>query len=142
MIGWLKRLAENENFRSLHEKIEAQRKQIESLERSKAKVLEHIDYKDGTAACQLEIARNNISKLQKKLNAVNSDHGVVIANLKEKIKEANLAAQHENHAKKMKIHIQSQRQNRIVKDLKALVGDEEFFKITTQVNSLPDDVFL
>lgn len=120
MIKYLRKQLErclmDRAFRTLHEKIEDQGKQIKALIQAREKVAGHIQHQ------------------QKEVVYIQTDKRAIQSEL-----ERQLGI---NRILKKKRHLEGQRQKAIIQQLRDFAGEENFLKICRDIGGRPDSEFL
>lgn len=128
MIGWLRKKADqwlrkeldrclmDRAFRTLHEKIEDQDKQIRTLLAARDKVINHTKQQTAIVQVVKKDKQSTRDELQRQIKA--------------------------NQRNKIKYHIENERQDAIIKQLCDLVDKETFRKICADIRGRPDSEFL
>lgn len=124
MIAYLRRELErclmDRAFRTLHEKIEDQGKQIKQLHAQRDRVQSHIGEIEKSCAEKIDSAITDRNAAKSEL-----DRQIGI-----------------NRVIKTKRHIESQRQKTVINQLRDFMTPEQFVKICESVNALPDSDFI
>ncbi|EJM92453.1 hypothetical protein [Pseudomonas sp. GM67] len=120
MIRWLRTQLErclmDRAFRTLHEKIEDQDKQIRNLLAAREKVAGHIKHKEQEVKVVVKEKRVNQNELDRQIGI--------------------------NRILKRKRHLESARQRAVIQQLRDFVDNATFLKICESVQRLPDSEFI
>lgn len=124
MIAYLRRQLErclmDRAFRTLHEKIEDQGKQIKQLHAQRDRVQAHIGEIEKSCAEKIDNAITDRNAAKSELDRQTGINLVI----------------------KTKRHIESQRQKAVINQLRDFMTPEQFVKICESVNALPDSEFI